>query len=399
MPLFASDGAKVASLPMRPTTNPFRPAAGIHGAHKRRVHLTALLLAAVLGCSKSHPTQPHVEAERLGTVIAPIKPLQFAELFWSAATGEILGASSIASGGDGRLEAIHAMTGAVRTIDPAISIPVALSSDGSIVCYNALSAGADTLFARVAGLRVVTPPRTLAAAGILGVHFMAVAPDGDHVAIGTLSDSLAIHVLSTGARMALAIGTPLAFSPGSDQLLFLDFSEPPQAQVLTLAGGGSLPVDLGLPDTIATSRVHWTPQGIRVLYLSGDFKQVMLHDISAATTTTILTSADSLDELSLAWSPSGARVACWSFRSTGSGASAATRFDLHGVDVATRVDHVVAFGSIPHGASLRAEHERPRSGIQADIFDFGPSAGAVAFSPNEGELAYAFNGRLYRGSW
>ena len=98
------------------------------------------------------------------------------------------------------LLAIHGVTGAKRTLDPAPSAPFALAQDGSTIFYDAIAGIPDSVHARYVTLVPGSVPRTLAGCEFPCGYLIIPAADGDQLAVGTPGDSLAIYRLTTGER-------------------------------------------------------------------------------------------------------------------------------------------------------------------------------------------------------
>jgi hypothetical protein len=317
-------------------------------------------------------------------------------LMWSSLTGELICTASFSTA-DGGLVAIHPTTKATRVLEALPSIATDLAPDGSAVYYNALAQ--DYVFARRSALAGSFAPALLDSCSLLCVFLMKAAPDGDHVAALDVNlsstDSLRIHVLSTGEKMAFGSGVPLAFSPGSDQLLVHDVSASlNQAAILTLATGSMQPAGISVPDPISESSVRWGPSGIEVLYVEADEKRLFLHPAGGGSATPIWSSADSLRG-PMAWSASGRQAAIWSSREVGTDAVPVERWELHVIDLGSHNARTVAYAEV-RPASAPVPRRVARLRAMAAIF---PRArlGGLVFSPDETKLAYTFfDGRVYR---
>ena len=369
-----------------------RPARGAG----RGVTLVSIALLAVPGCSK-HPTRPGGPSELHGTPVTPANAVEVAgPMLWSGLTGELICSGPFRAGGG--LIAVHATTGATRTLDSLESFPEALAPGGSVVYYDAIESDVYDLsvLARRVALGRTPAPHTLESCSGFCFHFIEPAPDGDLLAVGELSDSLRIYRLSTGERTVVSEYSPLAFSPHSDLLLVKDLFDPlGQARILTLATGSTTPAALGVPDTISGFRLRWGPAGIEVLYVGGDNKSFFLRRVEAGATLRLWASPDTLDGYPIAWSSSGTRAALWSYRPSGTTAAPARRWELHLVDLVARTVRTVAYAEVAVESTPRPSPiARFRSA--ANIFPT-PNPGGLAFSPDESEIAYTFfDGRIYR---
>jgi hypothetical protein len=317
-------------------------------------------------------------------------------LLWSSQTNELIVPRSLLTAHHGELLAIHATSGAIRTLDSTGSIPLSLAPDGSAVYYAAISSDFATYFARRVALAAGSSPRTLRSCAAFCLHFIEPAPDGDRVAIGTTDDSLLIYQLSNGLSAPITEGFPRAFSPDGSRLLVSDFFAPlSDSRIVTLANGASQPAGLGLPDTVAGYKVRWSDTGLEILYISSDRRHLYRRDATAGTTTLIWTSADTLFGAPFAWSSSGARAALWSSRLLD---PTHRRWELHGIDLATGADHFLAYG-VEDRSFQQYPARSPRFAPTADIFPPSPPGG-LAFAPDENGVAYSwFGGRLYRVAW
>jgi len=374
------------------------------------LHLTIVFaLLAVVGCSSKDPVSPAAPSapptQVLGTPLtAPDAVEVESSLMWSSLTGELICSASFLTA-RASLLAIHSTTKATRVLEALPSIVTDMAPDGSAVYFNAL--GDDYSLGRRSALAGSFAPALLDSCSLLCFFYMRAAPDGDHVAVERISfssttdvsDSLRIHVLSTGERKAFASAVPVAFSPGSDQLVVNDVFAPlSQAAILTLATRGTQPAGLSVPDPIAESRVRWGPSGIEVLYVEADDKRLFLHQAAGGTTTLIWSSADSLRG-PMAWSESGRQAAIWSSRDVGTDAVPVQRWELHVVDLGSHNARTVAYAEVPtRSAAVLRPVPRPvaRLRAMADIFP-PPRLGGLVFSPDETKLAYTFfDGRVYR---
>jgi len=361
-----------------------------------RLEPIALALLAVLGCASEDPARPGPTSEALGTPLTAANAVDVASpLYWSSSTGELICAESFLSASGG-LMAVHATTMATRVLDARTSIAVDVAPDGSAVYYNAFGgAGPDYALARRLPLAGSFAPAVLDSCSLLCVYFMVAAPDGDHVAVTDVTDSLRIHVLSTGEKTGVGVGIPLAFSPASDRILVNEpFAPLDQAAIVTVATGSAQPAGLGVPYPIAGSKVRWGPSGIEVLYLAADEKRFFLHRAATGTTTLIWASPDTLSG-SIAWSPSGSQAAIWSSRQAGTAAAPARRWELHVIDLLGRIVRTVAYAEVPTGSTPVSRSAARLPAIGAVFFP--GAAGGLVFSADEAKLAYTFfDGRVYR---
>jgi len=359
-----------------------------------------IVILLVAGCSKDrNPIRPQESAQQLGTLVAAAGVADpNSALLWSVATDELVCSGAVTFAQLGHLIAIRRTTGAVRTLDAVTSIMNALAPDGSAVYYNAIlwgSEGAiDSIQARRIGLGSGSTPRRIASCGGFCLHIIQPAPDGDQVAISTLgSDSIQIHSLSTGSSRAVAAGVPVAFSPNSAQLLTREaFGGLNTASLVTLATGVVEPAGLDVPDLNGGELARWDAQGPVVLYVSEDRKSLYRARAGAAPTL-LWSSPDSLHGSKMATSPSGQRVAVWTSRAAATDSTAMRLYQLYVVDETAGAVRI-AFAKVA-GTTVLALRRAPRFGATADIF---PDArlGGMAFTGGETELAYLFDGRLYR---
>lgn len=357
-----------------------------------------LIVCLSAGCSSKNPNAPQDSAQHLGTpVVAAGVVDRSTTLLWSEATDELVCTGSFTLGSPGSLIAIRRSTGAVRTLDSTTSIPIGLAPDGSAAYYNALRLdfsefGVDTIEARRIALGGGAARLRLASCEGFCVHLIAPAPDGDQVAIRSLGmDSIRVYRLGSGTSRAVGEGVPIVFSPSSSQLLALPlpFEGLNSANIVTLATGMTEPAGFVVPDPIGGYRLRWDAQGLAALYVSG---QKNLHRVFAGQSPTLVwTSPDSI--YSKTWSPSGQLAAVWTSRSLEGAPTASRIYELFVVDMMSRAVRV-AFAKVASAATpLPTKTARFRAMV--DIFP-DDHVGGMAFTLGEAEIAYVFDGRVYR---
>lgn len=348
----------------------------------------ALLLATLASCSSPADNSFLPDApDARGTPLGPAGAFSATtSLAWSAATNELVGQAPSGGGNTGALVAMNAATGALRPLDADAPLTVRLSSDGTVVLWDAFDGGGDTLSLRRATLGGGGDERVTYAVG-LSPHAFAIAPSGSLVAWSRQSlfdiEPESIRVVAfpvpvdparaAPARATTAAqgtqfatvepGTPVLVSPGGDALLYRPGAGASSYARWSAVTRTSTPYALGLPDNARGASLRWGAAGIQALYAIGA-RALWRRDADAGTDTPLMfTPGDSIAAQTPVWSPDGAKAALWTL-------------EYLPIQQVTQARLYVVNTSGPVTAAVVAIGTEP--------------PGAIAFSPDSKRVAYLF---------
>lgn len=291
--------------------------------------LLLALLFALPGCSEDadNSTLPPPVDER-GTAVG-LNHVFGANggLVWSGVTNEAIGASSATHVAGTGLIAMHVSDGATRVLDSTPPVLITLGASGSHVYYVAdlPPADGDSVTLRRIALTGGGTPQRLAASPEGSLMSYAVSEDQNWIAWSVTGDdpfapgTLKLLQVSTGAITDVGLGSPVALSPGGEQMIF---QPDPGSQALKLwvraTGiasdyGPVTPIGGGPPSW------RWDSQTLKVAYIVPPRDLFVARPELGGIPLLVYRAPDSLDVAPPVWSPDGQRLAVFGSRPAANG--------------------------------------------------------------------------------
>ncbi len=298
-----------------------------------RSHLPAclllLLLFAVSGCSEDadNSTLPTDPDDR-GTAVGANHVFSAqGGLAWSGVTGEAIGASSATPAAGTGLIAMHVPDGATRVLDPTPPVLITLGASGSHVYYVAdlPPAQGDSVTLRRVALTGGGSPQRLAAGPEGSLMSYAVSEDQNWIAWSVTGDdpfapgTLKLLEISTGAITDVGLGSPVALSPGGEQMLFQPDPGSQALKVWIRSNGNVADFATGVPIGAGPPSYRWDSQTLKVAYLIPPRDIFVARPELGGIPQLIYRAPDSLDVAPPAWSPDGQRLAQFGSRPAANG--------------------------------------------------------------------------------
>lgn len=299
-----------------------------------RSHLSGCLLIALLfalpGCSKDadNSTLPTNPDDRGTAVGANHVFAANGGLAWSAVTGEVIGKSSSTPAAGIGLIAMHVPDGATRTLDPTPPVLITLAQDGSRVYYVAdlPPADGDSVTLRRRTLSGGAVPEQLVPAGPEGTLMSyAVSADQNWVAWSVSGSdpfdppTLRVREISTGAITDVGLGSPVALSPGGENLIFQPNPGSLALKLWVRSNGNVSNYGPITPIGAGPAAWRWDANALKVAYIVPPRDVFVARPELGGIPQLIYRAPDSLDVAQPVWSPDGQRLAVFGSRPAANG--------------------------------------------------------------------------------
>ena len=344
--------------------------------------LLPLALLAAAACGDLPPAPRILPLNRVNAPGVPLGPPGSSHLtgaVWSADGSRIyVGLLMPADGNGSRRQSLHEITvssGADRILKDSIGLEsLQRSPDGRLLYFT----DGGILW------RLPSSGGTLEEIRAEVWYILHVTDDDSGLVFGwPKAENVWVVGSRSGTAVALPQGSPLAYSPAGDEMLYCCSGAAGSGWttvIVSLLDGANRPSGLAVDSSAYWMSTRWGADGIQVLLARSHPQDWRLdYTIRGATGPETAAFSDTIagTEQSLAWSPDGSRVAFWKSECVSWNAY----FGDCGVHSALYV------------ADLRTGVTTWVAGADADAAS--GDAGCPLFSPDGRELVYALWGRLY----